>query len=142
MFSTLKAVFCSGSVQDKPPIIISKPFNFNHEKGRLESFEGWPVDFISEIVLAKTGFYFLGKEDRVQCQFCKVILHEWTKGDDEVHEHIKWSPRCPLLTRQPTSNVAFENIDYLLPSSVVSLDECGCSPFLSEESEEEKRKAK
>lgn len=115
--STFKTLFCLKKAKMAQPVIISKPFNFNYEKDRIISFDNWPLDFISEIVLAKTGFFYLGKDDRVQCQFCKVILCDWEKGDDEVREHIKWSPYCALLRRQYTSNVPLESIEYLLPMS-------------------------
>lgn len=128
MCSTLKTLFCLKEQKVNQPILVSRPFNFNHEKERLDSFVDWPVDFVSEIVLAKTGFFYLGSGDRVQCQFCKVILYDWSKGDNEVCEHIKWSPHCALLRRQPTQNVPIESIDYLLPPRFAqSVDECGCS---------------
>lgn len=131
MCSTLKAIFCSKRETNTLP--ISKPFNFNHEKDRLNSFNEWPIEFISEIVLANTGFYYLGRDDHVQCQFCNIILYNWSKGDDEVREHIKWSPHCPLIRRYHTQNVPLEpTIDYLLPPVASSIDECDCSKHLKD----------
>lgn len=99
---------------------------FNFEKERIHSFKNWPHDFVSEIVLAKTGFFHLGKKDRVQCQFCRVILYDWVKGDNEIYEHLKWSPRCPLLRRKVTANVPTESLEELLPL-VDTTDECDCT---------------
>lgn len=132
MCSSLKYLFCLKKPKVNTPSQISRPFNFNHEKERLDSFTDWPLDFVSEIVLAKTGFFYLGVDDRVQCQFCKVTLHEWAKGDNEVSEHIKFSKYCPLLRRQPTPNMPIESIEYLLPTPESFIDECGCSTYSSE----------
>lgn len=141
MCSTLKNLLCLKKPKDNQPILVSRPFNFNHERERLDSFVDWPVDFVSEIVLDKTGFFYLGIGDRVQCQFCKVILYDWVKSDDEVYEHIKWSPNCALLRRQPTQNVPIESIDYLLPPLTQSVDECDYSKY-SPAAQERKKKQK
>lgn len=79
----------------------------NFEESRLKTFERtWPHSFISPRVLARTGFYFVGPFDRVQCYFCNIQLGQWVDGDDEIDEHIRWSPYCPFLNRCETSNIS------------------------------------
>lgn len=103
------------------------------EEQRFKTFnERWPHDFISPRILAKTGFYFIGPLDQVRCYFCKVEVSRWENGDNEIAEHSRWSPNCPLLRRRETANVPLEPIselDQLLPPD--SYDVCGpCSgPF-------------
>lgn len=101
--------------------------DLNREENRLKTFNAnWPHAFISQRVLAKTGFYYIGPHDQVKCYFCKVEVSSWEMGDNEVAEHGRWSPNCPLLKRRDTSNVPLEPIselDQLLPP--VSYDVCG-----------------
>lgn len=97
------------------------------EELRLRSFgTKWPHTFIDARVLAKTGFYFIGPYDQVKCYFCKVEVGRWESGDNEVSEHSRWSPNCPLLKRRETTNVPLEpsaELDQLLPP--ISYDVCG-----------------
>lgn len=79
------------------------------EENRLKTFKrDWPHTFISPRVLAKTGFFYIGPEDHVRCFFCEVEVGRWDNGDNEVSEHIRWSPNCRLLKRGETSNVPLE----------------------------------
>lgn len=101
--------------------------DLNREENRLKTFDAsWPHSFISPRVLAKTGFYYIGPHDQVKCFFCKVEVSSWEMGDNEVTEHSRWSPNCPLLKRRETANVPVEpasELDQLLPP--VSYDVCG-----------------
>lgn len=101
--------------------------DLNREENRLKTFNAsWPHSFISPRVLAKTGFYYLGPHDQVKCYFCKVEVSSWEMGDNEVTEHSRWSPNCPLLKRRDTANIPLEpasELDQLLPP--VSYDVCG-----------------
>lgn len=68
------------------------------EQNRIESFKGWPLDYIKPKIMAESGLYYLGVDDKVQCFACKVIIHSWKRGDNELEEHSKWSPNCPLIS--------------------------------------------
>lgn len=97
-----------------------------YEEKRLNTFKNkWPHKFINEKVLAKSGFFYTGEFDKVQCAFCNVELHSWTSEDNEVIEHMRWSPNCSLLRRVEIKNVPLDPIELneLLPS--ISHDECG-----------------
>lgn len=97
------------------------------EDARYKTFEHrWPHIFIDARILAKTGFYLVGPEDQVKCYFCKVEIGHWEQDDNEVAEHSRWSPNCPLLKRRETANVPLEpvaELDGLLPP--MSFDVCG-----------------
>lgn len=97
------------------------------ERNRLETFSvNWPHSFISPRILAKTGFYSIGPYDQVKCVFCEVEVHKWEELDDEVAEHIRWSPNCPLMKRRKTNNIPIESsaeLNQLLPP--ISYDVCG-----------------
>lgn len=94
---------------------------------RYRTFENrWPHDFLSVRILAKTGFYYIGPQDQVKCFFCKVEVGHWEPEDNEVAEHIRWSPNCPLLKRRETANEPCEpvsELDELLPP--MTYDVCG-----------------
>lgn len=110
---------------------MSAASDLAHEQCRLMTFDAnWPHDFISPRILAKVGFYYTGPHDQVRCQFCRVTIRCWEFGDNEVNEHLRWSPRCPLLQRGETKNVPlkpFAELDQLLPppSPSISFDVCG-----------------
>lgn len=104
----------------------TSPLNLYKEEVRLETFKKWPVKFISKEKLAKTGFFLTEPcTDIVQCYFCKVKLGFWTKYDDVVDEHIRWSPNCPIIQRRSTNNMPINltELNQLLPP--VSYDVCG-----------------
>ena len=76
------------------------------EINRLNTFDGkWPLTYVKPNDLAKNGFFYLQNEDAVQCAFCKVILDDWNVGQKPFKEHVKNSPKCPLLTSTNVENV-------------------------------------
>ena len=42
-------------------------------------------------------FYFVGREDEVECVFCKVKVNNWTAEMDPLRTHIQKHPPCPLV---------------------------------------------
>lgn len=109
-FSDSKDVVDNNEVRQlKTNISTTASPNLNIEEQRLKTFErNWPLTFISARTLAKTGFYYIGPQDQVRCYFCKVEVSQWDAGDNEVTEHSRWSPHCPLLKRRDTPNVPLE----------------------------------
>lgn len=69
------------------------------EDDRLKSFDGvqWSHTFITPQQLAHAGFYYVGPEDLVQCNFCKLKLSQWKEGDNIEREHKLWEPFCEIL---------------------------------------------
>ena len=66
------------------------PWIYKSFAGRLTSYNrilpsgkqfSWNNPFISAYDLAKSGFYAVGDEDKVECAFCQVGLHMFVKGN-------------------------------------------------------------
>ncbi len=76
---------------------IVTEMKMNFEKLRLETFAKWPMPFIDTRGLAKTGLYYLGQGDLVQCNFCRVKLYEWEGDDNPEEEHRRASPHCEMV---------------------------------------------
>lgn len=81
----------------EPPVQEETPHDMRREEERLKTFENWPVTFLRPEVLAKNGFYYLGRGDEVRCAFCKVEIMKWVEGDDPASDHQRWAPQCPFL---------------------------------------------
>lgn len=93
--------------------------NLNVEENRLKTFENWNVQFIDKNTLAMLGFYYYGPNDLVKCVFCGVEIGMWEEGDDILTDHMKWSPSCNLIRRNPTNNVPINDalLNQILPPS-------------------------
>lgn len=79
------------------------------ESARLATFsDSWPNEKSVDInTMAKSGLYFTGVLDCVECAFCNAKIHKWERDDDPVAEHYKYSCYCPLLWRpKETANIA------------------------------------
>lgn len=75
---------------------------------RLRTFDNCENIRVCRSVLAETGFFYLGPADLVECYFCEIQIMNWSAGDDEVVEHIRYSSGCPLINREETDNVAID----------------------------------
>lgn len=69
-----------------------------NEECRLKSFKNWPREVvISSKILARCGFYYLGRLDEVKCAFCNLQICRWNVDDDPRVVHAYWSPRCQFV---------------------------------------------
>ena len=66
----------------------------NYESKRLETFVSWPKQWIDVNKLAENGFYYVGPEDKVKCQFCNLKLHKFDAEDTIIDPHLKHNPTC------------------------------------------------
>ncbi|CAB3365722.1 Hypothetical predicted protein [Cloeon dipterum] len=79
-------------------------FDYKRESHRRISFLQYalpwvcPVDFDE---LAAAGFYYMGPKDNVICFFCRVQIKGWERDDKADTEHKRWSPSCPMVTKEP-----------------------------------------
>lgn len=97
--------------------------DLNREEHRLRTFnENWPHAFIDINILAKTGFYYTGPHDQVKCHFCGLQAASWEMGDNEIYEHRRWSPNCPLLQQGNTANVPI--VSTSTPNQLPRITEC------------------
>jgi hypothetical protein len=85
-----------------------KYFEMHKEKCRLQSFENWPLPFISVYELAANGFFYTGYRDVVECNYCHLRLHRWLADDDVEEQHLIHARYCPfLLNPKDTANEEF-----------------------------------
>lgn len=80
--------------------IFNKTLMLN-ESLRLKTYstKNWPhsKEYIDVKILAKTGLYFTGIGDCVECPFCSLKLYGWNPDDNAVIDHHKYSPNCKIL---------------------------------------------
>ncbi|CAB3387117.1 Hypothetical predicted protein [Cloeon dipterum] len=84
--------------------------NYKFEAHRLFSLLK-NVDYFPDLniyELAKSGFYYFGKEDKVRCDFCNLGLHQWKEQEKPDEEHLRWNPKCPFMLKD--INVTANNI--------------------------------
>ena len=77
----------------------SKPLksldSYFYEQERLDSFIDWPLPWLNPKDLAKDGFYYLRKDDKVVCAFCNASVSNWNFNDDIRTVHIESCPFEP-----------------------------------------------
>lgn len=93
-------------------------FLMNSEENRLKTFDKWPYVynlFLKSKDLAKSGLFYLGVDDEVQCNFCNVHLYKWDRWEDDiVFEHYRHSPACMFLKKpESTRNIPIEPVENL-----------------------------
>ena len=65
---------------------------------RLVSFNTWPQQMIpTDEELALAGFTYLGSGDKVRCESCGLRLYNWTRKDNALLEHMKFSSNCKFI---------------------------------------------
>ena len=65
---------------------------------RSRSFDKWPKQMKpSKSELQKSGFFYRGFGDSVECFFCGICLHDWEIRDNANKEHRRWSPDCKFI---------------------------------------------
>lgn len=77
---------------------VTSSSDLTSQHHRLTTFVDWPHDHsIHPYDLSVAGFYYLGTGDSVKCFKCGISLHNWDPEDTPWGEHLKWSPRCPMV---------------------------------------------
>ncbi|KAJ1079876.1 hypothetical protein NDU88_000108 [Pleurodeles waltl] len=75
------------------------------EEARLRTFQHWPSSApVSPVDLARSGFFYLGPGDRVQCFSCRGVLKCWAAGENVMSEHQKFFPICPFVLGREVRN--------------------------------------
>ena len=65
---------------------------------RLRTFnEHFSATFLSPLLLAKAGFFYMGVDDQVQCAFCRGVVRDWEINDDPKREHQRLFPSCAFI---------------------------------------------
>ena len=72
--------------------------DMREESQRRLTFRGWPLSSPSPEDLARAGFFFLGRQDEVECAFCGTQVYDWQPDDEPSHR--RWHPHCLLHGEQ------------------------------------------
>lgn len=70
---------------------------------RLATFRLWKTNTqsnVSPALLAKVGFSYTGKGDKVRCDACSLEIDSWKPGMDPKQEHMERSPECSFVVNQ------------------------------------------
>jgi len=90
------------------------------ESARLATFHDWPeraATIVEPRELARSGMFYTGQADRVQCAFCRGFLRNWVQGDRPADEHRRHFPECCFVKN--TNVGTFDVVDYRqLPNQV------------------------
>nr|XP_022287917.1 uncharacterized protein LOC111100394 isoform X6 [Crassostrea virginica] len=84
------------NITPKSSLDRSKSLQSDLEK-RLETFKNYPENAVKDKKeLADNGFMYIGdgKNDKVQCVFCRIIFYQWEEADDITSEHRMGSRTC------------------------------------------------
>lgn len=73
-----------------------KDFSTSISDSSRKTYVSWPRDqrIVEPRDLARSGFFYLGSLDRVQCFSCGGVLRSWNRGDNVEHEHAEHFPSC------------------------------------------------
>lgn len=71
-------------------------------ENRLNSFNSWPLVWLSPTSLASAGFFYFNIGDQVKCAFCGGIIGQWEFDDSPIEEHRKFFPECSVVRSQET----------------------------------------
>ena len=89
-------------------------------ENRLKTFDLWPPQIQqNKFQLSKTGFFYTGKNDTVECFSCGLMLCPLQKNDEPFIEHKVHSSNCLFL--QIIGHVKSENSSWDLWSSIEPL---------------------
>ena len=66
---------------------------FEESKSREQSFR-YSNHLMYAEKLSKSGFFFIGGRDAVQCYYCGLIVYSWNITDNPDVEHLRHSPTC------------------------------------------------
>jgi len=99
--------------------------DLRNEQDRARTYDTWTRNgTANQHQLARSGFFFLGNSDRVQCFSCAGVLRNWSYGDDVDSEHRRHFPTCRMMTGTEARNV---------PINPPSLDPAGNASLTPEQ---------
>ena len=85
---------------------------FSSFESRLRTYCGWK-ECADVNELAKSGLFYLGGGDQVQCFDCAIVLHSWKVTDKVDFEHLRHSPSCSFI-RSKTTEIYQSSTDLIL----------------------------
>ncbi|XP_076818309.1 E3 ubiquitin-protein ligase XIAP-like isoform X2 [Clavelina lepadiformis] len=98
---------------------LVRSLDLRREADRMRSFSNWALETrtVYPSDLARSGFFYLGNLDRVQCFSCGGVLRNWNYGDNVHAEHRRHFPNCRMVQGTDGRNVSIPPGDRLAPST-------------------------
>ncbi|XP_076810059.1 baculoviral IAP repeat-containing protein 7-like isoform X1 [Clavelina lepadiformis] len=96
---------------------LIRTLNIRREADRMLSFSNWALATrtVYPSDLARSGFFYLGNLDRVQCFSCGGVLRNWNYGDNVQAEHRRHFPNCRMVEGRESRNIPVPPGDRLVP---------------------------
>ncbi|XP_029177503.1 E3 ubiquitin-protein ligase XIAP-like [Nylanderia fulva] len=92
--------------------ILEKNY-YRFQSFRLASLRAWTIPEDKKNLpklLAEDGFYYTGKDDKMECFNCHVVISDWCSCYNLPSErHKQSSPRCRIVRNIPCGNIPLEN---------------------------------
>ncbi|XP_061437328.1 baculoviral IAP repeat-containing protein 7-like [Lethenteron reissneri] len=70
--------------------------------------------------LVKAGFFYTGKEDKVECFSCKGVIGNWKSGDSAIAKHLQSFPNCTFARSLAQATDAQTSAGASVPRHVVA----------------------
>ena len=99
-------------VENESHLNLLKSLNLAKEDDRLRTFSScWPYSTSRPTPhsFAKSGFFYLGNNDRTQCFSCSMVLKDWEYSDDVDELHRSYSPTCQMAKGNCERNIPRHN---------------------------------
>ncbi|XP_076818324.1 E3 ubiquitin-protein ligase XIAP-like isoform X2 [Clavelina lepadiformis] len=96
---------------------LVRSLDLRREADRMRSFSNWALETrtVYPSDLARSGFFYLGNLDRVQCFSCGGVLRNWNYGDNVHAEHRRHFPNCRMVQGTDSRNISIPPGDRLAP---------------------------
>jgi hypothetical protein len=92
--------------KNSPPSKKEWISRLKQEAARLATFKRWSSPDVTAEDLARVGFFYVEKEDLVQCIFCFGTIKYWRPCDDAMGEHRRFfGRRCPFVMGLSVGNI-------------------------------------
>lgn len=90
-------------------------------ENRLNTYNGWILNYLSPRKMASSGFYFLGRQDEVTCMYCFKHFEYWLQDDDPIDTHRRTSPECEYFNKNHGKSKFFIYIYFIIIIFVVKV---------------------
>ena len=97
-FALPETMVSISSYDERPQSPFQRLANLReHKELRMKSFRRIP-NYLSTLIeqFTENGFYYMGdgKNDKVQCAFCGIVISGWDATDDVTRQHLLLYPSC------------------------------------------------
>lgn len=83
--------------------VVARECVLRTEEVIRNTFNKWPKFLPHVEKMVKSGLYYTGFQDDVQCICCQAIFCDWEETDDPILIHCAESPYCEIVKMLKTS---------------------------------------